>query len=62
MSEMSAAQLKEMLGLEPHPREGGWFRQTWKAEETIPREALPAARYAGAQVGGDGDLLSARAE
>jgi predicted cupin superfamily sugar epimerase len=52
MSEMSAARLKELLGLEPHPREGGWFRQTWKAEETIPREALPAGRYAGARSAG----------
>lgn len=40
-----------MLGLEPHPREGGWFRQTWKAVETIPREALPE-RYAGGRAAG----------
>jgi hypothetical protein len=50
--EMSAAVLKKMLGLEPHPREGGWFRQTWKAEETIPREALPGERYSGARSAG----------
>ena len=62
MSEMSAAQLKEMLGLEPHPREGGWFRQTWKAEETIPRGGAAGGAVCGGQVGGDGDLLSARAE
>lgn len=43
--EIKAAELKRMLGLEPHPREGGWFRQTWKAEETIPLEALPSGRY-----------------
>jgi predicted cupin superfamily sugar epimerase len=52
MSEMSADELKELLQLEPHPREGGWFRQTWKAEETIPQVALPAARYAGARSAG----------
>jgi uncharacterized protein len=52
MSEMSAEALKALLGLEPHPREGGWFRQTWKAEETIPREALPAGRYTGARPAG----------
>ncbi len=26
--EITAAELKKLLGLEPHPREGGWFRQT----------------------------------
>lgn len=32
------------LKLEPLPVEGGYFRQTYRAPETIPREALPA-RY-----------------
>jgi hypothetical protein len=45
--EISAEELKRMLGLEPHPREGGWFRQTWKAAETIPGTAL-GSRYAAA--------------
>ncbi|HEX4786791.1 MAG TPA: cupin domain-containing protein [Candidatus Sulfotelmatobacter sp.] len=31
----------EKLGLEPHP-EGGYFRQTYKSEVVIKREALPA--------------------
>ena len=31
----------EKLRLEPHP-EGGYFRQTYKADLTIAREALPA--------------------
>lgn len=30
----------ERLGLEPHP-EGGYFRQTYRSEVTIAREALP---------------------
>lgn len=30
----------EELRLEPHP-EGGYFRQTYRASVTIPREALP---------------------
>jgi predicted cupin superfamily sugar epimerase len=51
MSAMSADELKVLLQLEPHPREGGWFRQTWKAEETIPQEALPG-RYAGVRSAG----------
>jgi predicted cupin superfamily sugar epimerase len=44
---LSAAELRKLLCLEPHPREGGWFRQTWRAQETIPHDALPA-RYAAA--------------
>lgn len=52
MAEMSTEELKRMLGLEPHPREGGWFRQTWKAEETIPPEALPKGRYSGTRSAG----------
>lgn len=52
MAEMSAAELKKMLQLEPHPREGGWFRQTWKAEETIPLTALPSERYSGPRAAG----------
>jgi predicted cupin superfamily sugar epimerase len=49
---VSAAELKRMLGLEPHPREGGWFRETWRAEESIPLEALPAGRYNGSRATG----------
>jgi len=51
MAKMSADELKKTLGLEPHPREGGWFRQTWKAAEMIPAEALPG-RYAGGRTAG----------
>jgi hypothetical protein len=48
---MTADELKRILKLEPHPREGGWFRQTWKAEQTIPRDVLPR-RYEGARAAG----------
>jgi uncharacterized protein len=44
MAFMTSAELKKLLRLEPHPCEGGWFIQTWRAEETIPKSALPA-RY-----------------
>ena len=47
----TAADLKKLLHLAPHPREGGWFRQTWRADETIPASAL-AARYAGGRDAG----------
>jgi hypothetical protein len=48
---MTADEIKRILNLVPHPREGGSFVQTWRAQETIPHEALPgrypAARSAG---------------
>jgi uncharacterized protein len=36
----SWAALAELLGLRPHP-EGGWYRQTWRSEETV---TLPDGR------------------
>jgi hypothetical protein len=48
---VSAAELKKLLRLEPHPREGGWFRQTWRSQESIPHDALPA-RYASPDMAG----------
>jgi hypothetical protein len=50
-SAMNAAELKKLLGLEPHPREGGWFRQTWRAAEAIPGAALPERYISGRDVG-----------
>ncbi|MGA8160790.1 MAG: cupin domain-containing protein [Acidobacteriaceae bacterium] len=49
--EMTAAALKALLGLEPHPREGGWFAETWRAEERIVAGALPG-RYSGSRAAG----------
>jgi hypothetical protein len=46
MKTMTAEEVKRVLGLEAHPREGGWFRETWRAEETMAGSALPE-RYAG---------------
>jgi hypothetical protein len=43
---LNAEAIKRHFRLEPHPREGGWFVQTWKSEETIPSGAL-GNRYAG---------------
>jgi hypothetical protein len=37
---MDAAEIVKHLRLERHP-EGGWFRETYRARETTPREALP---------------------
>jgi uncharacterized protein len=38
---MTADEIKKLLGLVPHPCEGGWFVQTWRSEEVIPRSVLP---------------------
>lgn len=42
---MTAAQLIQRLGLQPHP-EGGWFREVYRSDELLPKDALPP-RYAG---------------
>ena len=44
---MTASEIKSLLGLEPHPREGGWFVQTYKAEELAPAESFDDRRYEG---------------
>jgi predicted cupin superfamily sugar epimerase len=43
---LTAEELKKRLHLEPHPREGGWFVQTWKSEELIAAGSLDD-RYPG---------------
>ena len=48
---MTADEIKRLLNLAPHPCEGGSFLQTWRAEEEIPHEALPA-RYPAARPAG----------
>jgi predicted cupin superfamily sugar epimerase len=41
MVEEAAGYWIEKLGLVPHP-EGGYYRQTYRSELSIPKEALPA--------------------
>jgi uncharacterized protein len=48
---ITAQELKRLLALEPHPREGGWFRQTWRSDAAIPASALPARYVAGRDAG-----------
>ena len=48
---MTADEIKTLLNLEPHPCEGGYFRQTWRSEEQIPHLVLPA-RYSAARAAG----------
>lgn len=42
----TADALIRRLGLAPHPREGGHFRETYRADDVWPAPALPA-RYQG---------------
>jgi predicted cupin superfamily sugar epimerase len=46
---MTADEIKELLGLEPHPREGGWFVRTYESGEHIAAEAFKGGRYGGAR-------------
>jgi predicted cupin superfamily sugar epimerase len=44
---MTAAEVKKLLGLTPHPREGGSFIRTYASAEMLPASALEAGRYSG---------------
>ena len=44
---MTAAEVKTLLNLQPHPREGGWYIRTWESPGFIPATAFPSARYDG---------------
>ena len=43
---MTAEEIVAWLKLKPHPKEGGFFSETYRAGETIPANILPA-RYSG---------------
>lgn len=38
---MDAEEIIALLGLQPHPGEGGWFRETYRSSDEIPVQALP---------------------
>ena len=46
---MTAEDVKKLLGLKPHPREGGWYVRTYEAAELVPPTAFSGGRYAGAR-------------
>ncbi len=48
---MTAEEVIRRLNLQPHPREGGWFRETYRADEHVPANALPP-RYSGSRSAG----------
>jgi len=43
---MTAEEIIELLKLKPHPKEGGFFSETYRADETISADFLPP-RYTG---------------
>ena len=48
-SRLTAEEVKKLLGLMPHPREGGWYVRTYEASELVAAEAFADGRYAGAR-------------
>ena len=40
---LNAAKIRELLHLEPHPIEGGYFAETYRSREKVPQGALGAA-------------------
>jgi len=42
---MTAADIKKILNLTPHPREGGWYIRTHESPELIAPTQFPDARY-----------------
>jgi predicted cupin superfamily sugar epimerase len=44
---MTAAEVKKLLNLVPHPQEGGWYVRTWESGELLAPEAFADARYDG---------------
>jgi predicted cupin superfamily sugar epimerase len=46
---LTAKDVIALLGLEPHPTEGGYFLETYRSAEIIQPEALPD-RYAGGRL------------
>ena len=41
---MTADEVKALLQLQPHPREGGWFIRTYESAEIVD---APGERYSG---------------
>jgi predicted cupin superfamily sugar epimerase len=44
----NAPEIIAALGLQPHPTEGGFFRETYRSAESIPAQSLPAGYAAAA--------------
>jgi predicted cupin superfamily sugar epimerase len=46
---MTADEVKKLLGLAPHPREGGFYVRTYESNEVLPESVFPEGRYSGAR-------------
>ncbi|HSY36277.1 MAG TPA: cupin domain-containing protein [Acidobacteriaceae bacterium] len=46
---MTADEVKKILGLVKHPREGGWYVRTWESEEFVAASCFEEGRYEGAR-------------
>ena len=44
---LTAAEIKTLLRLQPHPREGGWYVRTYESAETLPPHLFDDRRYNG---------------
>jgi uncharacterized protein len=55
-TEMTADEVKKILGLAPHPREGGWYVRTYEACERVGADVFArretAERYSGTRLTG----------
>ena len=49
MASMTAEAVKKLLGLTPHPREGGSFIRTYESSEILPASAFEPGRYTGSR-------------
>jgi predicted cupin superfamily sugar epimerase len=49
---MTAEEVKGLLGLVPHPREGGWYVRTHEASERVEASAFVDGRYASGRLTG----------
>jgi uncharacterized protein len=46
---LTAEDVKRLLGLVPHPREGGWYVRIWESSEFVGASEFADARYDGAR-------------
>ena len=46
---MTASEVKKILGLVPHPREGGFYVRTYESGERVPPQVFADGRYPGAR-------------
>ena len=42
---MNVDEVKKLLGLTPHPREGGWYLRTYESDESIGPTVFEDSRY-----------------